>query len=338
VQARWRIWCFQDPACPGEGCIEDSGCRYCDASAIGGPSYDGEACPSPTPSSGCTADAKPCAAAHSNSAIWCFQDPTCPGKGCVEDSGCRYCDASAIGGPSYDGEACPSVPSLGAALAPEETTTALPAAQDVNTTAGARRLGTGYCIDAGSNGNPNTGDQIITWECTAEAAQEWLWAADSSGNYYIKYAPNPTKCMTVTCDTGLDCNGHPVTFEDCADSSYQQFGGANGHIYRRRLRRVTAAPCLLAYAYVAELWAQSLVKLSDHVFPQPLGEPFGEHVWEEEENEENEEDAVLEASWVHLGPSWALLGPYWLSLEPSWGLSWTVLGALRILFGRTGTL
>jgi len=118
------IWCFEDPACPGEGCIEDSGCRYCDASAIGGPSYDGEACPSPTPSSGCTADAKPCAAAHSNSAIWCFQDPTCPGEGCVEDSGCRYCDASAIGGPSYDGEACPSLPSLGAALAPEETTTA----------------------------------------------------------------------------------------------------------------------------------------------------------------------------------------------------------------------
>ena len=96
---------------------------------------------------------------------------------------------------------------------------------------------------------------------------------------------------------------------------------------RRRLRRITAAPCLLAYAYVAELWAQSLVKLSDHVFPELLGEPFGEHVWEEEENEENEEEAVLEASWVHLGPSWALLGPYWLSLGPSWGPLGAVLGA-----------
>ena len=61
---------------------------------------------------------------------------------------------------------------------------------------------------------------------------------------------------------------------------------------RRRLRRVTAAPCLLAYAYVAELWAQSLVKLSDHVFPEPLGEPFGEHVWEEEENEEKEKKGL----------------------------------------------
>ena len=62
--------------------------------------------------------------------------------------------------------------------------------------------------------------------------------------------------------------------------------------YRRRLRRFTAAPCLLAYAYVAELWAESLVKLSDHVFPEPLGKPFGEHVWEEEENEEKEKKGV----------------------------------------------
>jgi len=71
----------------------------------------------------CTADAQPCAAPHSNSAVWCFQDPTCPGEGCVEDSGCRYCDASAIGGPSYNGEACPSVSSDGAALAAGETAT-----------------------------------------------------------------------------------------------------------------------------------------------------------------------------------------------------------------------
>ena len=62
--------------------------------------------------------------------------------------------------------------------------------------------------------------------------------------------------------------------------------------HRGRLRRVAVAPCLLAYAYVAELWAQSLVKLSDHVFPEPLGEPFGEHVWEEEENEEKEKKGV----------------------------------------------
>jgi hypothetical protein len=135
--------------------------------------------------------------------------------------------------------------SLGAALATEETAAslrgsaaarrlgnALPAAGDVNTTAGARRLGTAYCIDAGSNGSPNTGDQIITWECNGEAAQEWIWAGDSFGNYYIKYGPDNTKCMTVTCDTGKsDCNGSPVTFADCTDSSYQHFGGANGHIY-----------------------------------------------------------------------------------------------------------
>jgi len=99
-------------------------------------------------------------------------------------------------------------------------------------TAGARRLGTAYCIDAGSDGNPNTGDQIIVWECNGQAAQEWIWAGDSSGNYYIKYKPDTTKCMTVKCDTGKsDCSGTPVTFEDCTDSSYQHFGGANGHIY-----------------------------------------------------------------------------------------------------------
>ena len=104
------------------------------------------------------------------------------------------------------------------------------------------------------------------------------------------------------------------------------------YYYRRRLRRVTAAPCLLAYAYVAELWAQSLVKLSDDVFHEPVREPFGEHVGEEEENEENEEneeEAILEASWVHLGPSWALLGPYWLSPGTSWGPLGPVLGASR---------
>merc|ERR1712060_532117 len=59
-------------------------------------------------------------------------------------------------------------------------------------TAGARRLGTAYCIDAGSDGNPNTGDQIIVWECNGQAAQEWIWAGDSSGNYYIKYKPDTT--------------------------------------------------------------------------------------------------------------------------------------------------
>jgi len=99
-------------------------------------------------------------------------------------------------------------------------------------TAGARRLGTAYCIDAGSDGNPNTGDQIIVWECNGQAAQEWIWAGDSSGNYYIKYKPDTTKCMTVKCDAGKsDCSGTQVTFEDCTDSPYQHFGGANGHIY-----------------------------------------------------------------------------------------------------------
>ena len=116
---------------------------------------------------------------------------------------------------------------------------------------------------------------------------------------------------------------------------------------RRRLRRVTAAPCLLAYAYVAELWAQRLVKLSDHAFPEPLGEPFGEHVWEEEENEENEEEAVfgsilghLGLSWGHIGCLWgrlrALLGPSWGHLGPPWwslGLSW---GRQAIMQGAAG--
>ena len=78
-------------------------------------------------------------------------------------------------------------------------------------------------------------------------------------------------------------------------ASLSLLGGlGNGDMlkYRRRLRRITAAPCLLAYAYVAELWAQSLVKLSDHVFPEPLRTPFGEHAWEKEENEENVEKGV----------------------------------------------
>ena len=59
--------------------------------------------------------------------------------------------------------------------------------------------------------------------------------------------------------------------------------------YRRRLRRITAAPCPFGSAYVAERCGQRPAKLSGHVFPESVWKTFGEHVGEEEEQEEKEE-------------------------------------------------
>ncbi|CAK0822025.1 unnamed protein product [Prorocentrum cordatum] len=213
--ANSAIWCFEDPTCPGQGCVEDSGCRYCDASAIGGPSYDGEACPSPAPSSGCTADAKPCAAPHSNSAIWCFEDPTCPGQGCVEDSGCRYCDASAIGGPSYDGEACPSIQSLGAALAADEGCDGMTYTRNYAEGTPHECRCDSYCDDFCDDGPNGCARTCRILNGVFEHIPS-VHAGDRTCTWYAHYVTNPINYEGYDCSwmTGTGEGGHG---DDCQD-------------------------------------------------------------------------------------------------------------------------
>ena len=65
--------------------------------------------------------------------------------------------------------------------------------------------------------------------------------------------------------------------------------------YRRRLRRITAAPCLFWKRLCGRKLGQSLPKLSDDVFPETLWKAFGEHMGEEEEEEEDQEKGEGEA-------------------------------------------
>ena len=77
--------------------------------------------------------------------------------------------------------------------------------------------------------------------------------------------------------------------------------------YRRRLRRTTAAPCLLE----TPAWPNVGAELGQAIglwVPQPFWKQFGEHLGEEEgEDQEREEKGEEEASRGPLGPSWDLL-------------------------------
>ena len=74
---------------------------------------------------------------------------------------------------------------------------------------------------------------------------------------------------------------------------------------RRRLRRITAAPCPFGSAYVAERCGQRNAKPSGHVFPEQVRKAFGEHVGEDGEGEEREEEETGGGGF--LGASWEVL-------------------------------
>ena len=84
--------------------------------------------------------------------------------------------------------------------------------------------------------------------------------------------------------------------------------------FGKRLCGQTLGPCL--------------VKLSDHVFPQPLWKLFGEHLGEEDgEDQEEEEEASWEPLGALLGPPGSFLGASWRPLGGLLGASWKVLAA-----------
>ena len=89
----------------------------------------------------------------------------------------------------------------------------------------------------------------------------------------------------------------------------------------------------------AQTFGQSLAKVLDHAFPQPLWKPFGEHAGEDEESEESEEQGgggggaggdLFAASWVMLG---LCLGASW---GPLGGLLGASLGLLEAFGGFLG--
>ena len=59
---------------------------------------------------------------------------------------------------------------------------------------------------------------------------------------------------------------------------------------RRRLRRITAAPCLFGSAYVAESWVRAWPNYRTTCSPSGLGKALGEHVAESEHEEGAEAD------------------------------------------------
>ena len=101
--------------------------------------------------------------------------------------------------------------------------------------------------------------------------------------------------------------------------------------YRRRLRRITAAPCPFGSAYVAERCGQSSATLSDHVFPESVWKAFGEHVGGERGS--GGEGGTRKKRRRPLG---SLLGHSWGLLGASWGPLGGLLGASLGLLGASG--
>ena len=107
---------------------------------------------------------------------------------------------------------------------------------------------------------------------------------------------------------------------------------------RRRLRRITAAPCLFGSADVAESWVRAWPIYRTMCSPSRLGKPSG-NAWrrkrrmrrrrrkEEEEEEEEEEQEE---------PFGSLLGHFLGLLGVSWGSFGGLLGASLGLLGAFG--
>ena len=108
---------------------------------------------------------------------------------------------------------------------------------------------------------------------------------------------------------------------------------------RRRLRRITAAPCLFGNADVAESWARAWPSYRTMSSPSRFGKPSG-NMWGRMNTKRKRKrtrksrrrrrrrllGSVLGHSWGLLGASWGPLGGL---LEASWALlrwSWRHLG------------
>ncbi|CAK0822036.1 unnamed protein product [Prorocentrum cordatum] len=143
------------------------------------------------------------AAPHANSAIWCF------------DSGCRYCDASAIGGPSYDGEACPSIQSLGAALAADEGCDGMTYTRNYAEGTPHECRCDSYCDDFCDDGPNGCARTCRILNGVFEHIPS-VHAGDRTCTWYAHYVTNPINYEGYDCSwmTGTGEGGHG---DDCQD-------------------------------------------------------------------------------------------------------------------------
>ena len=124
--------------------------------------------------------------------------------------------------------------------------------------------------------------------------------------------------MTVTT---IILIGTIMSYNDNNYCSDFQLGFAVGVLmYLRRLRRITAAPCLWKGPVWLKRGAQ-VRPLVDYVFPQPLGNHWGN-------TGEASSGAILGLSWGCFRSLWAVFGASWGSGGPSGGSLGLSLGAL----------
>ena len=104
--------------------------------------------------------------------------------------------------------------------------------------------------------------------------------------------------------------------------------------YRRRLRRITAAPCPFGSASVADSWARAWPSYRASCSPSRFGKTSG-NAWGSKKRRRGrirkKEEEEEEASWAPLG---ALLGPPGSFLGASWRVLGGLGGLLGGLFGR----
>ncbi|CAK0845662.1 unnamed protein product [Prorocentrum cordatum] len=131
------------------------------------------------------------------------------------DSGCRYCDASAIGGPSYDGEACPSIQSLGAALAADEGCDGMTYTRNYAEGTPHECRCDSYCDDFCDDGPNGCARTCRILNGVFEHIPS-VHAGDRTCTWYAHYVTNPINYEGYDCSwmTGTGEGGHG---DDCQD-------------------------------------------------------------------------------------------------------------------------
>ena len=132
----------------------------------------------------------------------------------------------------------------------------------------------------------------------------------------------------------LEKNQHPNRKKSSAPGTpaMNQQGAAD----RRRLRRITAAPCLFGNADVAESWARAWPSYRTMSSPSRFGKPSG-NMWgrmntKRKRKRKSRRRRLLGSL---LGHSWGLLGASWRPLGGLLGASLGLLGAFGGFLGAS---
>ena len=105
---------------------------------------------------------------------------------------------------------------------------------------------------------------------------------------------------------------------------------------RRRLRRITAAPCLFGNADVAESWARAWPSYRTMSSPSRFGKPSG-NMWGRmnTKRKRKRKSRRMRLLGSLLGHSWGLLGASWRPLGGLLGASLGLLGAFGGFLGAS---